>query len=129
MLDSFDDPKLLGFIKHTPRVLRHQLISQLVDQYLESDVNTNEGYRDIIEKDCKPSIKRFYASLLFVDISGFTVLSQRLPVDDLKTHINGYFKKILDIVSKYDGEVIKFAGDALFIIWRAKMSNLGKNYR
>lgn len=71
-----------------------------------------------------PSIERFHAALLFVDISGFTALSQRLHVDELRIHINSYFTKILDVVTKYDGEVIKFAGDALYIIWRTKVTSL-----
>ncbi len=65
--------------------------------------------------DCKPSIQRFYGALLFVDISGFTILSQKLSVEDLKNHINDYFTKMLDIVDRHGGDVVKFAGDALFI--------------
>ena len=62
---------------------------------------------------------------MFVDISGFTVLSQKLKVDDLKNHINAYFHIIVDIIDKYDGEIIKFAGDALFIVWQTKVSDTG----
>lgn len=108
------------FKRHIPRILRHQLLSKLVDQYL---------YLDNREDVCitpDPSIERFHGSLLFVDISGFTVLSQKLGVEDLKTQINAYFKKIIDIIDKYDGEVVKFAGDALFIIWQTKTNVIGK---
>lgn len=66
-----------------------------------------------------PFIERFEGSLLFVDISGFTALSRQLHVESLKTHINAYFTKMLDVVDKYDGDVVKFAGDALYIIWPA----------
>lgn len=69
-----------------------------------------------------PSVSHFHGTLLFVDISGFTILSQRLPVDDLRTQINSYFKKIIDIVDEYGGDVIKFAGDALFIVWQTTQS-------
>lgn len=67
----------------------------------------------------KPFIERFEGSLLFVDISGFTALSRRLHVESLKIHINAYFTLMLDVVDKHDGDVVKFAGDALFIIWPA----------
>lgn len=66
-----------------------------------------------------PFIERFEGSLLFVDISGFTALSRQLHVESLKTHINAYFTKMLNVVDQYDGDVIKFAGDALYIIWPA----------
>ena len=73
------------------------------------------------------SIMRFHCALLFVDISGFTVLSQKLKVDELKNQINAYFEKIVSIIDKYEGEIIKFAGDALFIIWQTKVTSLGKH--
>ena len=66
-----------------------------------------------------PFIERFEGSLLFVDISGFTALSRQLHVESLKTHINAYFTKMLNVVDKHDGDVVKFAGDALYIIWPA----------
>jgi class 3 adenylate cyclase len=122
---SADDANLERFGRHVPRVLGNQIIAQLVDQYL-SDVNS-PSIEPEFEKSCPPSIERFHAALLFVDISGFTILSQRLPVDALRLHINAYFKKILDIIFKYGGDVIKFAGDALFITWQTPVSDLGKS--
>jgi class 3 adenylate cyclase len=71
----------------------------------------------------KPFVERFEGSLLFVDISGFTALSRRLHVESLKIHINAYFTLMLDVVDKHDGDVVKFAGDALFIIWPANSTN------
>jgi class 3 adenylate cyclase len=44
-------------------------------------------------------------------------------VDDLKNQINSYFHKIVTIINKYEGEIIKFAGDAMFIIWQTKILN------
>lgn len=42
-------------------------------------------------------------SLLFVDISGFTALSQKLDVESLKNHINDYFAKMLSVIDKWGG--------------------------
>lgn len=67
----------------------------------------------------EPFIERFEGSLLFVDISGFTALSRQLHVESLKTHINAYFTKMLNVVDKHGGDVVKFAGDALYTIWPA----------
>jgi hypothetical protein len=122
---SVEDANIERFGRHVPRILGNQLISQLIEQYL-SEVDDEQMPPDEMEKTCPPSVERFHAALLFVDISGFTVLSQRLPVDALRLHINAYFKKILDIIFKYGGDVIKFAGDALFIVWQTPVSCLGK---
>lgn len=121
---SSDDANLERFGRHVPRILGNQIIAQLVDQYL-SDMDA-PSIEPEFEKSCPPSIERFHAALLFVDISGFTVLSQRLPVDALRLHINAYFKKILDIIFKYGGDVVKFAGDALFIVWQTPVTDMSK---
>eukprot|EP00957_Ditylum_brightwellii_P117695 8977766-Ditylum_brightwellii.AAC.1 len=63
------------------------------------------------------SIRRYVGSLLFVDISGFTILSQNYPVEDFRKFINGYFEMIIDRVNSFGGDVIKFAGDALYALW------------
>lgn len=114
---------LSNFCKHSPKILRRQLIMQLVDQYLgDQNKDVHSTANKISEStECKPSIQRFHGALLFVDISGFTALSLRLSVEELKNHINEYFTTMLDIVDKFGGDVIKFAGDALFIIWETKV--------
>ncbi len=89
---------------HCPKFTRQQVISKLV--------TAADTINDLI------NIERFRCALLFVDISGFTVLSQELVLEELKSNINAYFKIILDTIHKYNGEVLKFAGDALFVVWR-----------
>jgi hypothetical protein len=119
------EDKLEYYGKHVPGILRRQLISKLTKHYTDK----SELKPDSFENDClNTSMERFHCALLFVDISGFTVLSQKLSVDDLRRHINAYFKKILDIVDKHGGEAIKFAGDALFIIWQTESNVVGKFY-
>lgn len=69
----------------------------------------------------EPSMERFYGVLLFVDISGFTLLSTKLTIDELRYHINDYFDRILRIVELYGGQTVKFAGDALYILWQVEL--------
>jgi class 3 adenylate cyclase len=65
-----------------------------------------------------PYTCRYDAALLFVDISGFTKLSTLLNPEDLSRIINDYFETIVDEVSKHGGDIIKFAGDAIYAEWR-----------
>lgn len=118
-----DDLQLERFGRHVPHILANQLAITLLDQFLNQN---GEESSFISANSPLPSIMRFHGALLFVDISGFTILSQRLPVDELRKHINGYFKKILDIVLKHGGDVIKFAGDAIFIVFQTKLDSMGK---
>jgi class 3 adenylate cyclase len=67
----------------------------------------------------------FDAAIGFIDVSGFTALSEKLAKEAgdagaelLNLYINQYFEKLIKEVSNYNGDVIKFAGDALQVIWR-----------
>ena len=70
-----------------------------------------------------PLSENFEAVVLFADISGFTMLAERLAlrgpsgVETLAGILNGYFGQLIDIVHGYGGDVVKFAGDAVIAIW------------
>ena len=65
----------------------------------------------------------FLATISVIDISGFTSLSSRLAargndgIEDLMNHLTIYFGKLIEVVYKYNGDIIAFAGDALIIMW------------
>jgi class 3 adenylate cyclase len=64
------------------------------------------------------------SAVLFADISGFTTLAERLAkkgeaegAEILCKHLNAYFGKLVEIIHKNGGDVIKYAGDALLALW------------
>ncbi|KAL7530564.1 hypothetical protein ACHAXR_003563, partial [Thalassiosira sp. AJA248-18] len=103
-----------------PNIMVQQLVDSLQADVKSSpsDLQTMDALRgSILKYQSNGSIRRHRGALLFVDISGFTALSQNYPVEDFKTFINQYFTKIIDLVQKFGGQVVKFAGDALYAIW------------
>ncbi|MEX0985001.1 MAG: adenylate/guanylate cyclase domain-containing protein [Actinomycetota bacterium] len=62
-------------------------------------------------------------SMVFVDISGFTKLSERLArfgkvgAEEMADAINGCFGELLEIAYEGDGSLLKFGGDALLILF------------
>ena len=46
-------------------------------------------------------------------VSGFTNLCTRLDIDVLQLHINEYFTRLVNVVTRFGGDVVRFAGDAL----------------
>ena len=70
-----------------------------------------------------PQTEVFQAAVLFADISGFTVLTERLAergpsgVEALAHILNEYFGQLIDIIHEYGGDVVKFAGDAVIAVW------------
>lgn len=70
-----------------------------------------------------PVTEGIYAAVLFADISGFTLLTERLAetgpagVEAIANILNEYFGQLIDIVHNYGGDVVKFAGDAVIAVW------------
>lgn len=65
-----------------------------------------------------PHARSRESALLFVDISGFTKLSTLLDPESLSKAINSYFERIIHEIISYGGDVLKFAGDAIYAEWR-----------
>jgi predicted ATPase/class 3 adenylate cyclase len=73
----------------------------------------------------EPTARRFPAVILFSDISGFTALSELLGgagptgAEELTHLINQYFTQMIHISQAYHGQVVKFSGDALTVLFAA----------
>ena len=72
----------------------------------------------------EPQAESFPAAVLFADISGFTALTERLTrnnpagVTELTGLLEIYIGKLVDLITAHGGDVVKFAGDALFAVWK-----------
>ncbi len=73
-----------------------------------------------------PSWTSVEGSMLSADISGFTALSEKLAgkgkagAEEITSLINTCFTALIDSAYRYGGEVIKFGGDALLILFRGE---------
>eukprot|EP01103_Thecamoeba_quadrilineata_P000948 TRINITY_DN1083_c0_g1_i1.p1 TRINITY_DN1083_c0_g1~~TRINITY_DN1083_c0_g1_i1.p1 ORF type:complete len:947 (-),score=211.43 TRINITY_DN1083_c0_g1_i1:42-2882(-) len=70
---------------------------------------------------------RFPATILFIDVSGFTALNERLAnledgegPEQVTKHLNEYFGRLMQKVADHKGDIIKFAGDALICLFGVK---------
>ena len=59
---------------------------------------------------------------LFIDIRGFTAMSERLGPDAVVSMLNEFFEIMVDIVFRHEGTLDKFIGDELMAVWGAPMS-------
>jgi len=72
----------------------------------------------------------FDAGVLIIDISGFTALTRWLALnvehgaEELSAAISTYFSEILLIIWRHNGDVYKFAGDALLCLFRGDDARL-----
>ncbi|MBB3948121.1 class 3 adenylate cyclase [Rhizobium skierniewicense] len=61
------------------------------------------------------------ATLLFVDIKGFTSLSAGLPPLRLVRFLNAFFSAVTDIADQHGGVVVTYIGDAVLISFNAPL--------
>ncbi len=72
----------------------------------------------------KPFGEVYQAAVLFVDISGFTALTEEFAAkgpsgaEDISAVLNKFYGQWIDIIKSYGGDIIKFAGDGLLVIWQ-----------
>jgi class 3 adenylate cyclase len=77
----------------------------------------------------------YQAAVLFADVSGFTNLTEKLMgqygrehavgAEHLTFMLSDYFDHLIAVVMAHDGDVIKFAGDAMLIMFPCSDAKLG----
>jgi class 3 adenylate cyclase/tetratricopeptide (TPR) repeat protein len=63
--------------------------------------------------------ERKHVTALFSDLSGYTTMSERLDPEEIKEITGKIFDEVSKIISKYEGFVEKFAGDAVMALFGA----------
>ena len=60
-----------------------------------------------------------FVSVLFVDLVGFTALSEGREAEDVRELLSRYFDVARGVVERYGGSIEKFIGDAVMAVWGA----------
>ena len=63
------------------------------------------------------------ATVMFVDIRGFTPMSENTPPAEVLQMLNEYFEMVVGIVFRHEGTVDKFMGDEIMVIWGAPVDH------
>lgn len=99
----------------------YKALTSFLPQYIaEDEITRSPDYRALRE-----------GTFMFADVSGFTALSEQLAQgggDDgseiLTIIMNDYFAEMLEILAKSDGQLLKFAGDALLVFFPSNDTGL-----
>ena len=94
--------------RHTLDVFKKYIAPQVVDELSRTgdfEVHLGGERRDI--------------AVLFVDIRGFTSLSERLEPEEVVEILNEYLKHVTDCILGHHGTLDKFVGDAAMAVFNA----------
>lgn len=68
-------------------------------------------------------VDRRQVTVLFGDLSGFTTLSERLDPEEVRAFQNALFESLSQAITRYDGFVAKFLGDAVLAFFGAPVAH------
>jgi class 3 adenylate cyclase/tetratricopeptide (TPR) repeat protein len=64
-----------------------------------------------------PESERKHVTVLFSDLSGYTAMSERLDPEEVKEIMSQIFGEVAQVVTKYEGFIEKFIGDAVMALF------------
>ena len=118
---------------HRDELLARIRTSLRLKQTIERKVSVLQGIQEYLTKFVPQSVKRLIAenptapelakreqdvSVLFLDISGYTRLSERLAPDVVNALVERYFSTFLDCLQEAGGDMNETAGDGFMAIFQ-----------
>ncbi len=96
-----------------------RIFGHWVDPRIAQQLASSRSVEDIISKGERRDI-----TLLFVDIRGFTALSEGMSAEDVQAVIHEYLDDMSTLILKWDGTIDKYVGDEIVALWNAPVSQL-----
>ncbi|MEO9006527.1 MAG: adenylate/guanylate cyclase domain-containing protein, partial [Candidatus Dormibacter sp.] len=93
-------------------------VTTLFGQYLKPELVESMARKRSVE-DVEVGGTRKELSLLFVDIRGFTHMSESMEPQDVLRVIDRYLDELTKVVFKWDGTLDKYVGDEIMAFWNA----------
>lgn len=93
---------------------KNKRIEKILGKYISKDIKNK-----ILKNDTNAELggKKAEISIMFADIRGFTSLSETHNAEYVSGLLNEYFSLIEPVITKYNGVINKFIGDAVLVIF------------
>jgi adenylate cyclase len=97
---------------------RSEFLRQLFERYVNKQVTDYVLARSDRETIFLPGERR-QVTMLNSDIAGFSTLSQSMDAEELVQFLNNYFSRIIEAVLEHGGNIDKFQGDGMLVVFGA----------
>ena len=108
--------KTLEYVRQVRKTLTAIRENNILKMYVDESVLNFMGGKDY-ESKIKAN-ETVEASVIFIDICGFTAISETASPDTVVHLLNSYFEVMVKKIIEYDGHVDKFIGDAVMAVFR-----------
>ena len=110
--------KTLKYVEQLKETLKAVRENDILRMYVDSSVlqfMTREAFENSLT-----SSENIEATVVFMDMCGFTSISEREPADQVVKLINKYFDIMVKEILAHDGLVDKFMGDAIMAVFKGE---------
>jgi class 3 adenylate cyclase/DNA-binding response OmpR family regulator len=120
---DFDDldltmEKTIIHVKQLQETIKAIKENNILKMYVDSNVlnfMTNKEFESSLLKN-----ELLEATVMFIDVCGFTAITEQIPANDVVALLNGIFDKIVKEIIAQGGHVDKFMGDAVMAVFRGE---------
>jgi adenylate cyclase len=110
--------KTLRAAKHLKETLQAIKENNILKMYVDENVLNFMGKQEY--EHTIMANESIEASVVFVDICGFTKISENAPPDTVVNMLNTYFDVMVKEITEQDGYIDKFIGDAIMAVFRGE---------
>ena len=120
---DFDDldltmEKTIIHVKQLQDTIKAIKENNILKMYVDSNVlnfMTNKEFESSLLKN-----ELLDATVMFIDVCGFTAITEQIPANEVVGLLNGIFDKIVKEIIAQGGHVDKFMGDAVMAVFRGE---------
>jgi class 3 adenylate cyclase len=110
--------KTLKHALHIKETLKAIKENNILKMYVDENVLNFMGSREY--ETTIMANETIEATVVFIDICGFTSISENAPPDTVVTMINSYFDVMVKEIMNQNGYIDKFIGDAIMAVFRGE---------
>lgn len=103
-----------GFNRMAAGLQERDQIRTTLGTYLDTDVADH-----ILSDETDLTGEEIQTTIVFIDVRGFTALTERLTATDVVRRLNRLFEGIVPIIHAHGGHVDKFVGDGILAVFGA----------
>jgi adenylate cyclase len=128
--DGFDDAEIAcfdGLLDYIGVVLELHVTKRIEQSLLDTYLGERTGARVMHGHIRRGDGETIRAALWFSDVRDFTVLTETLSVAQLLDSLNVYFETVERAVRAHGGEILRFVGDAMLIVFAQEDNQTAEN--
>lgn len=110
--------KTIVYVKQLQDTMKAIKENNILKMYVDENVLNFMTHKEFEGSLLKNEI--LDATVIFIDVCGFTAITEQVPANDVVKLLNGLFDKIVKEIIAQGGHVDKFMGDAVMAVFRGK---------